>query len=109
MAKTFINLSDPVSTFVEKTNLISTHLGDISLLNVGSANDSDLVEAINYMNVIVQKTDSDDIINRIITTDYVRGKFQSDSANGIILDSSDGTFSIPSNVINTAMLESNSV
>ena len=109
MAKTVINLADPISTLVFKTNTISGHLGDLTQLNVGASNDSDMVQAMNYVNEIVQKTDSDDIINRIITTDYVRGKFQSDSANGIILDSGDGTFSIPSNVINTAMLETNSV
>ena len=86
MARTVINLSDPVSTLVEKTNLISTHLGDITTLNTGAAYDSDIVQAINYVNEIVQKTDSADITDRIITTDYVRGKFQSDSANGIEFD-----------------------
>ena len=36
MAKTIINLSDPVSTLVTKTNTISTHLGDLGQLNVGA-------------------------------------------------------------------------
>ena len=62
MAKTIINLSDPVSTLVTKTNTISSHLGDLSQLNVGGANDSDLVQAINFVNVAAQKTDSADII-----------------------------------------------
>jgi len=53
MAKTVINLSDPISTLVVKTNTISTHLGDISTLNTGAAFDSDIVQAMNYVNEIV--------------------------------------------------------
>ena len=73
MAKTIINLSDPVSTLVSKTNIISNHLGDITQLNVGSANDSDIVQAINFVNGIVQKTDSADIIN-LIDSNYVQAR-----------------------------------
>ena len=103
MAKTIINLSDPVSTLVEKTNLISTHLGDIITLNVGAAFDSDVVQAINYVNEIVQKTDSDDIIG------LIKSSLQKDSANGIGFDSSEGRFFVPSNTINTAMIENNAI
>ena len=116
MAKTIINLSDPVSTLVTKTNTISSHLGDLSQLNVGGANDSDLVQAINFVNVAAQKTDSADII-ALIDSSYIQARegatsastirafFQKDSANGIGYDSSAGRFFIPSNTINTAMLE----
>ena len=118
MAKTIINLSDPVSTLVTKTNTISSHLGDITQLNVGSSNDSDIVQAINFLNV--NKTDSS-AITAIIDSDYVQAReaaqtsaglsafFQKDSANGIGLDSSQGRFFIPSNTVNTAMLEPLSV
>jgi hypothetical protein len=120
MAKTIINLSDPISTLVTKTNTISSHLGDLAQLNVGGANDSDLVQAINYVNAIVQKTDSADIIN-LIDSDYViarqttassaaiKANFQKDSANGIGFDSSEGRFFVPSNTINTAMIEDNAI
>ena len=120
MAKTIINLSDPVSTLVTKSNTISSHLGDITQLNVGASNDSDIVQAINFVNGIVQKTDSADIINLIdssyvqarqtgITRSSVLGFFIKDSANGIGLDSSQGRFFVPSNTITQAMLKPNSV
>ena len=116
MAKTIINLSDPVSTLVTKTNTISSHLGDLSQLNVGSSNDSDLVQAINFVNVAAQKTDSADII-ALIDSSYIQARegaasagtirafFQKDSANAIGYDSSAGRFFVPSNTINTAMVE----
>ena len=97
MAKTIINLSDPVSTLVSKTNTISSHLGDIAQLNVGAANDSDLVQAINFLNTSTK--DSATIIS------IAKSGFQKDSANGIGFDSSAGRFFIPSNTINTAMVE----
>ena len=50
MAKTIINLSDPVSTLVSKTNTISSHLGDITQLTVPANADSDIVQAINHLN-----------------------------------------------------------
>ncbi len=120
MAKTIINLSDPVSTLVTKSNTISSHLGDITQLNVGASNDSDIVQAINFINGIVQKTDSADIIN-LIDSSYVQARqtgvtrsstlafFIKDSANGIGLDSSEGRFFIPSNTINTAMIEASAI
>ena len=116
MAKTIINLSDPISTLVTKSNTISSHLGDITELNVGGANDSDIVQAINFVNGIVQKTDSADIINLIdssyvqarqsnLSSSALRGNFQKDSANGIGFDSSQGRFFIPTGTINPNMLE----
>ena len=120
MAKTIINLTDPVSTLVTKTNTISSHLGDITQLNVGSANDSDIVQAINYIHSISEKTDSSDIIN-LIDSAYVQARetgtsqstimalLQKDSDNGIGLDSSQGRFFIPPHTINTAMIETSAI
>ena len=73
MAKTIINLTDPVSTLVTKSNTISSHLGDLTQLNVGAANDSDLVQAINFVNIAAQKTDSADIIN-LIDASYIQAR-----------------------------------
>ena len=118
MAKTIINLSDPVSTLVTKTNTISSHIGDIASLNVGSTNDSDLVQAINFL---MTSKDSSGDVTALIDSAYVQARqttntsatiaalFQKDSANGIGLDSSEGRFFVPSNTINTAMLEPFSV
>ena len=118
MAKTIINLSDPVSTLVSKTNTISDNVGDLAQLNVGASNDSDLVQAINFLNT--NNTDSA-AITALIDSAYVQAReasnttagivalLQGDSANGIGLDSSEGRFFVPSNTINTAMLESLSV
>jgi hypothetical protein len=47
MAKTVVNLSDQMAVFVQKANLISTHVGD--LVTLTTANDSDLVGAINEL------------------------------------------------------------
>jgi len=118
MAKTIINLSDPVSTLVSKTNTISSHLGDISQLNVGASNDSDIVQAINYINS--NNTDSA-TISALIDSAYVQARetgitlsgvvsvFQKDSANGIGLDSSEGRFFVPPNTINTSMIENSAI
>jgi len=122
MAKTIINLTDPVSTLVTKTNTVSSHLGDISQLNVGASFDSDIVQAINRVNSIASSTDSADIITLVqansidssealalIASDSgatnIMSQFIKDSANGIGFDSSQGRFFVPSNTINTAMIE----
>ena len=97
MAKTIINLSDPVSVFVSKTNTISSHIGDITQLAVGGANDSDLVQAINYLNGNIQ-----DSAGIILTA---KSGLQKDSANGIGFDSSEGRFFVPTGTINSDMLE----
>ena len=101
MAKTIINLTDPVSTLVTKSNTISSHLGDIAQLQVGASFDSDIVQAINRVNSIASSTDSADIIT------LIKSSLQKDSANGIGFDSAAGRFFIPSNTINTAMIEDN--
>jgi hypothetical protein len=120
MAKTIINLSDPVSTLVSKTNTISDHIGDITQLNVPASADSDIVQAINYIHSISEKTDSSDIIN-LIDSAYVQARqtgatqssimsyFQKDSDNGIGLDSAEGRFFIPSHTVNTSMIETSAI
>ena len=62
MAVTTINLSDPVTTLVTKTNTISSNLGDVATLSTTATN---LVAAINEINTQVGKVDSADVINLI--------------------------------------------
>jgi hypothetical protein len=97
MAKTIINLSDPVSVLVSKTNTISDHIGDITALTVGASVDSDIVQAINHLNSNIQSS------AQIIAT--AKSGLQKDSANGIGFDSSQGRFFIPTGTINPNMLE----
>lgn len=125
MAKTIINLSDPVSTLVTKTNTISSHIGDITQLNTTGA-DSDIVQAINAINTKANNVDSSVIISlaqsnaldsaevlALIKADSgetsIMSNFQKDSANGIGFDSSEGRFFVPSNTINTAMIEPDAI
>ena len=124
MAVTQINLSDPVSTLVSKTNTISSDLGDKAALSTTDKNN--LVAAINEINTQLSKVDSADVINLIqansmdssevlalIRADSgetsIMSNFQKDSANGIGFDSSQGRFFIPVGTINTSMLEPQSV
>lgn len=102
MAVTTINLSDPVSTLVTKTNTISTNLGDISTLVTGDAN---VVAAINTVRSIVNRFDeSAEIIalaregvgvglNSVFNADV------NDSATGLYLsyDSASGKISLNNN------------
>ena len=97
MAKTIINLSDPVSVFVSKTNTISSHIGDITALTVGGSVDSDIVQAINHLNSNIQSS------AQIIAT--AKSGLQKDSANAIGFDSSQGRFFVPTGTINSDMLE----
>lgn len=123
MAVTEILLSDPVTQLVTKTNTIASDLGDAAALSTTATN---LVAAINEINTQVNKVDSADVINLIqanamdsaevlalIKTDSgetsIMSNFQKDSANGIGFDSSQGRFFIPSNTINTSMIEINAV
>ena len=118
MAKTIINLSDPISTLVTKTNTISSHIGDITQLNTTGA-DSDIVQAINAINAKADNTDSSTILSligsnsmdsaevlAIITADSgsssIISNFQKDSANGIGLDSSQGRFFVPINTLTSS-------
>ena len=120
MAVTTINLSDPVTTLVTKTNTISSDLGDKAALN--TTDKSNIVAAINEINTQIGKVDSADVINLIqanamdssevlalIQADSgetsIMSNFQKDSANGIGFDSSQGRFFIPIGTINTSMLE----
>ena len=118
MAKTIINLTDPISTLVTKTNTISSHIGDITQLNTTGA-DSDIVQAINAINAKADNTDSSTILSligsnsmdsaevlAIITADSgsssIISNFQKDSANGIGLDSSQGRFFVPINTLTSS-------
>ena len=124
MAVTQINLSDAVTTLVTKTNTISSDLGDKALLS--TTDKSNLVAAINEINTQVGKVDSADVISLIqanamdssevlalIRADSgetsIMSNFQKDSANGIGFDSSQGRFFIPSNTINSSMIEANAI
>ena len=123
MAVTQINLSDPVTTLVTKTNTIASDMGDAATLSTTATN---LVAAINEINTQVNKVDSADVINLIranavdsgevvtlLASDSAQANilsnFQKDSANGIGLDSSQGRFFIPPNTINSSMIELNAV
>ena len=123
MAVIQINLSDPVTTLVTKTNTIASDMGDAATLTTTATN---LVAAINEINTQVNKVDSADVINLIranamdssevvtlLASDSAQANilsnFQKDSANGIGLDSSQGRFFIPPNTINSSMIELNAV
>ena len=123
MAVIQINLSDPVTTLVTKTNTIASDMGDAATLSTTATN---LVAAINEINTQVHKVDSADVINLIranamdssevvtlLASDSAQANilsnFQKDSANGIGLDSSQGRFFIPPNTINSSMIELNAV
>jgi len=123
MAVTQINLSDAVTTLVNKTNTIASDLGDAATLTTTATN---LVAAINEINTQVNKVDSADVINLIqanaldsseviqLISDAsadasIYSNFQKDSANGIGFDSSQGRFFIPPNTINNSMIEPNAV
>lgn len=79
MAITTINLTDPVSTLVTKTNSISGNLGDVAQLITG---DSNAVDAINTVyNQIYRFNDSAEIVA------LARGglSVNNDSASGLSL------------------------
>ena len=65
MAKTIINLSDTISTFVNKSNTISNTIGDLAALN--TTEDSDIVGAINSVYALVDS--STDFRSKISVTD----------------------------------------
>jgi hypothetical protein len=96
MAITTVNLSDPVSTWVTKTNTISTDLGDVDSLNTSAI---DLVQAINNLESRVYRfDDSAEIIAlaREATGIELPFNVNNDSASGLSLayDSTDGTLSL---------------
>ena len=81
MAKVIVNLSDTMNSFVTKTNLISTYVGDLTTLN--TTEDSDLVGAINEVFALV---DNDlDFRSKISVTDAGGdGSLTYSSATGVI-------------------------
>ena len=129
MAKTVINLSDTVTSWVSKTNTISDGLGDLDALSTG---DSNVVDAINGINIIATSAfaDSDEVKALISVTDAggdgslsynsstgvitytgpsateVKAHFQKDSANGILFDSSSGAFSLAPNALSYTKFKS---
>lgn len=84
MAITTINLSDPISTLVSKTNTISNDIGDRSALTtpVGSS----LVAAINEINTRLEAVDTPSelatqVEAEFASTVFTAGGFSADSAN----------------------------
>tara|TARA_Y100001937_G_scaffold15763_1_gene21553 strand:+ start:3111 stop:3575 length:465 start_codon:yes stop_codon:yes gene_type:complete len=86
MAVTVVNLSDPISTLVTKTNTVSSDLGDKASL--GTSTKTNLVAAINEINTKVIAIDTEAEIAAQVETFFntqgnvldVRG-FHADSAN----------------------------
>lgn len=124
MAVTTINLSDPVSTLVTKTNTISTNLGDIVTLETTATN---LVAAINEVrDQIIDIDDSSEIVSiarnslsvinnaTVYSLAYdssagsitISGNLASDSAGGILFDSAAGQFSLAPNTITSSLFSS---
>ena len=115
MAVTVINLSDPVSTWVTKTNTIGSHVGDIALLSAGGSDlvtasnnldssigtlsslttnvKNNLVAAINDINSIVDANLNDSAEMKGLFATYV------DSSQQISFDSAGGQFRIQANTI----------
>ena len=93
MAKTTVNLSDAVTTWVTKTNQLSNTIGDLANLN--TTVDSDVVGAINELKSSINLLDSADIIST------ARSSFQVIDAGGdggLVYDSATGniTYTGPS-------------
>lgn len=110
MAVTVINLSDPVSTWVTKTNTIGSHVGDIALLSAGG---SDLVTASNNLdssigtlsslttnvknNLVAAINDINSIVDANLNDSAeMKGLFATytDSSQQIAFDSAGGQFRI---------------
>ena len=66
---TTINLSDPIATWVSKTNTISSDLGTKASLN--TTNKTNLVAAINELKTQSEKTDSSTILQLIDANNYL--------------------------------------
>ena len=98
MAITVINLSDPVSDLVTKTNIISGDLGDVALLTSG---DSNTVDAINRL-IARPTTDSDQVVS------LARGSLSVDNTNGgaitLSYDSSSGSIGISNSLKSSATI-----
>lgn len=84
MAITTINLSDPISTLVSKTNTISTNLGDIGALTTPTT--SSLVAALNEVNARLNAVDdaaelATQVESEFANTVFTAGGLSADSAN----------------------------
>lgn len=91
---TTVNLSDPFSTFVNKTNALVTDAGNLDssiglLSSLTTTDKSTLVAALNEIN----------------SSADVRANFQSDSAGGILFDSAQGSFSLAPNTITSSFFK----
>ena len=137
MAVTLINLSDPVSSLVTKTNTISNDLGDVAQLATG---DSNVVDAINTIKQLVAPFDdsaeilaiarnglsinndsalgislsyntSTGIIKLIgsVDSNAVKSYFTNDSANGIGFNFGEGKFSIISSGVTANKIAAGSI
>ena len=84
MAVTTINLSDPISTLVTKTNTISSDLGDRATLNTTAT--TDLVTAINEINTKVVAIDTDAEIGAKVEAFFAGNQLD---VGGINADSAD--------------------
>lgn len=97
MAKTIVNLSDQISTWLTKTNTISSDLGDVAALLSG---DSNVVDAINTL-ISDPGVDSAQVIS--IVAAFL------DGGAGIDFDSAEGTFSLAAGGIDSSMLANDAV
>lgn len=122
MAQTIINLSDPIATWVTKSNEMGADIGDLATLNDSAATlvhainaiDSDvgnraslttpapdLVTAINNLDqTYFQLTDSGDIKNLFVSTSGVGG-IAFDSGSG----GSRGSFTLVNDAINATKIQ----
>lgn len=100
MAKTVVNLSDQISTWVTKTNAISDDVGDVAQLVTG---DSNVVDAINTVRTLVTGFDESAEIIAI-----ARGGFSVDNTNGggifLSYDSSTGVIDITSQLVSSTTI-----
>jgi hypothetical protein len=80
MAITIVNLTDPVSTFVTKTNTISGDLGDVAQLWSGDSNAVDAINRIGERSFI----DSAGVISLTRSSLAGSGFIEYDSSTGII-------------------------
>jgi hypothetical protein len=135
MAITTINLTDPVSTLVTKTNTISSNIGDVAQLITGDSNTVDAINAV--YNQIYRFNDSAEIVAiargslAVQDSDALGLSLSYDSDTGTITlaggadaatvrsylvagagmdyDSASGVFSIGTGEVVTTMLQDSSV
>jgi hypothetical protein len=96
MAVTTINLSDPVSTWVNKTNTIATNVGDLATLS--TTDTASLVAAINEINALVDGNLND--------SSEIQGIFSAGS--GLSYDNA-GEYSIADSGVTGAMIDNDAI